>query len=352
MSDPPKLTTLGVDGRPFTSIHIDETRPDHWQFAHGKRISVVTGETAVTDESDEPLRADGGKNLWTSRSIDDLNDTFKTKVMGLRFVKGKQPELVGHFPHWPDQDPPYPQKNADGTPNLPRTLSPVIPISALDASVPLKMPTDCGRCAARVMGAQLEKLTIVTRLGRVFPFQNGSALETVAWVLAQLLLPLDAPDLVDQSDNNSGNRTIYTKAIDTYRSMTFDQRMKFGEIHGLNELANPNVGQAFIIANLNQGSINDKAPKNQNSFNHHFGAVVLRRRKGRVQITLENAANSFNTETSWRFMIYGNIGLPKNEVRGLGAETFHGVHKNDASFRVDTDKPNSSPPVTMVACPP
>jgi hypothetical protein len=332
MSELPKVLTVGVDGRPYSVILKKAQRPGHWALVPPREFFVFAGVVALSPNNDE-LRPDGGKNLWTSllttgasggvSSIADANAMLKSLGSDVRLNKGADPELVGHFPHYPDDDPPFAETFADGSPAIPHKLFPIIP--TLSGVAPLVLPTDCGKAACKVLGTEQKNTKFVVADGREFPLQNESPQETVPFVLTHLLLPGDAPGL---GGNFKANKPTYQKALNTYFDMSADDKRAFDKKHGINLYARPAAGEAFVIVNMNMERVNDRSKVKSAPFFHHWGAVLMV--SGPIQITLENQDGK--PPTGWNFAMYGNVRLPKGDVRGAGAETFHGIHSNEGSF--------------------
>jgi hypothetical protein len=327
MADP-KLVMVGADGRPYTNILTKDQRAGHWELSPKRELSVSGGKIAVSGHND-PLRADGGKNLWTSLALDPINANLTDRNSVVHLKVGSAPVLVGHFPHLPDQDPPFMEKEADGTPSEPHTLMPVIPeFPNQFASLPFALATDCGQAATAIMGTTQEKTAFRLRDGTLFPLVDASPQATAMLILATLLVPAKVGDLT--AADKTTRRQAQQAALDAYDTKSFDEKDSFDKKHGINRYAQPKDGEAYVIVNLFDSAINSKAPPDLTVLPHHWGAVLFGRSKRRVLITLENFTG--NAPRQWYFAIYGNKGLSKNEIRGTGNDTFHGVWSSFGHF--------------------
>jgi hypothetical protein len=337
VSDLPKIVTVGIDGRPYAVITVAQQRPGHWQLDPPRALDVFAGAIALSAKSDE-LRADGGKNLWTAwsasspggpggmpASIAGVNALLMGRGSPVRLKVGTTPKLVGRFPHYADEDPPFLEKTADGKPTAPNELLPIIP--TLYDKAPLVFPTsDCGKTACLILGIQQANARFVIADGRQYPMQNGSPQETALYVLTHLLCPEDVEDL---STNFNLNKPLYQKALNRYIDMPSADQRDFDRQHGMNKFARPTPGEAFVIVNLDMRKVNDRSTVVDAAYHHHWGAVLMN--FGMVQVTLENQDG--HPPDGWSFAMYGNTRLPMADVRGTGGETFHGIHSSSGCFR-------------------
>lgn len=109
-----------------------------------------------TTKSEKEIQPDGSKNLWSlSASLSEDNRLLKAAASGIRLSHSTASKLVGHWPHWPDEEPPYPKLALVA--DMPITLYPVAPWGALPVSLGLKttllLPSDCSKAACMIMGA-------------------------------------------------------------------------------------------------------------------------------------------------------------------------------------------------------
>ncbi len=86
-----------------------------------------------------------------------------------------------------------------------------------------------------------------------------------------------------------------------YQKLSDKLRDKFDQIVGLNQYAQPEIGEAYVIvANQDEYASGTKA-----GWNYHWGAVVLK--SGGDSVTFENFADpSKKTSNDWSFQMYGS----------------------------------------------
>jgi len=100
-----------------------------------------------------------------------------------------------------------------------------------------------------------------------------------------------------------GLGTTPTAALAVYNAKSTSDKEAFDREHGLNEYANPSIGEAF-------------ATKDAKNFNFHWGGVVYK--TGGDSVTLENfyKGHDYNAQDSnWYFQTYGPASKP--------GQTFH-----------------------------
>jgi len=133
----------------------------------------------------------------------------------------------------------------------------------------------------------------------------------------------DAFDLKDQLDAATDEKTInrlrkkvdiaWNRALDTYHLLPQKSREKFDADLGINKHANPNVGEGYAISSGGP----DFGGMQHNTWNFHWGGVVMKSSDGKDNITLENfsVGNWEAQNDKWSFSMYGPA-----EEKG---QTFH-----------------------------
>jgi hypothetical protein len=97
------------------------------------------------------------------------------------------------------------------------------------------------------------------------------------------------------------------------------------EILGINEYANPSVGQGYTISTGGKNIVNKR------SWNFHWAGVIMTSNDNKDKVILENYANTDKKNTDWNFQIHGTV---------KKGQSFHEEHK-DSNLHGDS-------PTTMV----
>jgi|GEM_PF-3452100 len=106
---------------------------------------------------------------------------------------------------------------------------------------------------------------------------------------------------------------MWRRMLEAYDRIPGRTRKKFDEQIGINDFANPDVGEGYAISSGGNYHANMK----DQTWNFHWGGVVMKSNNGKDNVTLENfAVGDWDAQNNdWAFSMYG--------VGSEGKQSFH-----------------------------